>query len=79
MRSSACTHARLRYVFPQTNLPLYLFSLHVPGASDGRDARTEALLERHLARRALYSRGSQTVSQRMAVLRELERYVFSML
>jgi hypothetical protein len=44
------------------------------------DSRTDELLHQHLARRALYSnRGSQNMSQRMDILRDLERYVSSML
>jgi hypothetical protein len=40
------------------------------------DERTDEMLQQHLLRRAVYSRGgSQTVSQRLDVLRNLERYV----
>ena len=51
-------------------------SLHVPGGDEERDEQTDTRLMQHLARRALYSRGSQPMSERLAVLRELERYAF---
>ena len=39
--------------------------------------RTDEMLARHLVRRAIYSRGrSQTLSERLEILRGLEQYVF---
>ena len=41
------------------------------------DARTDEMLEQHLVRRAIYSRGrSQPLSERLEILRGLEQYVF---
>ena len=51
-------------------------SLHVPEMPE-LDARTDEMLEQHLVRRAIYSRGrSQPLSERLEILRGLEQYVF---
>lgn len=59
-----------------TDSPSLFISLHVPGGDEERDEQTDTRLMQHLARRALYSRDSQPMSERLAILRELERYAF---
>lgn len=69
-------HSYVEFYDAYALLFLHHLSLHVP-EDPVHDERTDKRLADHLARRMLYSHGgrSQSVTQRIAVLRDLERYV----